>query len=123
MRKSMLTCVAAIAFAATAQAGNSGANGRELKITGTVVRASASAVSVESAVGDAVLTCAVPERLATTAAAFKVGDEVRMLCVRYRGRRAQLLKLRRSAAGAKKPEQSGAGKQAEEKSAKSKPSG
>ena len=122
MRKLMLTCVAAIAFAAPAQAGNSGANGRELKITGTVVRASARAVSVESAVGYAVLTCAVPERLATTAAAFNVGDEVRMLCVRYRGRRAQLLKLQRSATGAKKPEKSGEGKQAEEKSAeKSKP--
>ena len=117
MRKLVLTCVAAAAVAAPAQAGNGGANGRELKLTGTVVRVSASAVSVESVAGDAVLTCAVPERLATTAAAFKVGDQVRMFCIRYRGRRAQLLKLQRSAAGAKKPEKSGEGKQAEQKSA------
>ena len=115
MRNLVLTCLAAVAVVAPAQAGDGGANGRELKITGTVVRASAGAVSVESA-GDAVLTCAVPERLATTAAAFKVGDEVRMLCVRYRGRRAQLLKLQRSEAGAKKPERSGDGKQGDEKS-------
>ena len=50
-----------------------------------------------------------------TAAAFKVGDGVRMICVRYRGRRAQLLELQRCAEG----------KQAEEKQSaqKSKPSG
>ena len=116
MRHLVLTCVAAAAVAAPAQAGNGGATGRELKLTGTVVRVSASAVSVESAAGDAVLTCAVPERLATTAAAFKVGDQVRMFCIRYRGRRAQLLKLQRPGAAAKKPEQPGAEKQPEEKS-------
>jgi hypothetical protein len=115
MRKLVLTCVAAVAVAAPAQAGNGGGNGRELKITGTVVRASADAVSVEGAVGAEVLTCAVPERLATTAAAFEVGDEVRMVCVRYRGRRAQLLKLQQSDGQAKKPEQQSA--------EKSKPSG
>lgn len=104
MRNLVLTCVVAAAVAAPAQAGSGGASGRELKITGTVVRASAGAVSVESATGDMVLTCAVPERLATTAAAFKVGDEVRMFCVRYRGRRAQLLKLQRPKAGATEPE-------------------
>jgi hypothetical protein len=111
MRKLMLTCVAAVAVAAPAQAGNGGGNGRELKITGTIVRASADAVSVESAVGNAVLTCAVPERLATTAAAFKTGDHVRMLCARYRGRRAQLLKLERSEARPTKPEKHGDEKQ------------
>ena len=105
MRKMVLTCVVALAVAAPAQANDGGSNGRELKITGTVVRASASAVSVENAVGDAVLTCAVPERLAQKAAAFKVGDRVRMFCVRYRGRRAQLLKLQRLDERAAKPEQ------------------
>ena len=95
MRKMVLTCVAALAVAAPAQADDGGSKGRELRITGTVVRASSSAISVENAVGDAILTCAVPERLATKAAAFEVGDRVRMFCVRYRGRRAQLLKLQR----------------------------
>lgn len=104
MRKMVLTCVAALAVAAPAQADSGGSKGRELRITGTVVRASSSAISVENAVGDAVLTCAVPERLAQTAAAFKVGDRVRMFCVRYRGRRAQLLKLQRSEERAKQPE-------------------
>jgi hypothetical protein len=124
MRNLVLTCVVAAAVAAPAQAGSGGASGGELKITGTVVRASAGAVSVESATGDMVLTCAVPERLATTAAAFKVGDQVRMFCIRYRGRRAQLLKLQRPETAAKKPEQPGEEKQAEERGAeKSKPSG
>ena len=40
------------------------AEGKELRISGPVVRASAQAVSVENLVGDAVLTCAVPARLA-----------------------------------------------------------
>jgi hypothetical protein len=104
MRKMLLTCVAALAVAAPAQAGDGGAKGRELRISGTVVRASANAVSVENAVGDAVLTCAVPKRLAEKAAALEVGDKVRMLCVRYRGRRAQLVKLQPWEARAKKPE-------------------
>ena len=123
MRNLMVTCFAALAVVAPAQAGDGGANGRELKITGTVVRVSAGAVSVQNA-GDMVLTCAVPERLATTAAAFKVGDEVRMFCIRYRGRRAQLLKLERPAAAAKKPEPPGDEQPGEGKSGeKSKPSG
>jgi hypothetical protein len=112
MRKMLLTCVAALAVAAPAQAGDGGSKGRELRITGTVLRASANAVSVENAVGDAVLTCAVPDRLAEKAAAFKAGDKVRMFCVRYRGRRAQLLKLQRWEERAQKPE-----KPAEEKQA------
>ena len=113
MRKLMVACVAAVAVAAPAQAANSGADGRELKVTGTVVRASARAVSVESAAG-LLLTCAVPERLATTAAAFKAGDGVRMLCVRYRGRPAQLLKLQRSgrAEQREKPESPGKARKA-----------
>ena len=95
MRKILVTCALALAVAAPVQAGEGGATGRELKISGSVVRASSAAVSVENLVGDAVLTCAVPERLAEKAAALEVGEKVRMLCVRYRGRRAQLVKLER----------------------------
>jgi hypothetical protein len=91
MRKMLLTCAAALVVVAPAQAG--GAHDRGLTISGMIVRASATAVSVADR--DLVLTCAVPERLASTAAAFKAGDTVRMECVRYRGRRAQLLKLER----------------------------
>ena len=91
MRKMLLTCATALAVAAPAQAG--GGHDRELTISGAIVQASATAVAVEGA--DSVLTCAVPQRLASTAAAFRAGDSVRMHCVRYRGRRAQLLKLER----------------------------
>ena len=77
--------------------------GRELQISGPIVKVSASAVSVENRVGDAVLTCAVPERLAEKAGAFKVGDKVRMHCVRFQGRSAQLVKLERPASGRPKP--------------------
>lgn len=95
MRKIVLTCVAALAFAVPAYAGDGSAEGRELKISGAIVKASSNAVSVENLIGDAVLTCAVPERLAEKAASFEIGDKVRMYCVRYRGRRAQLVKLQR----------------------------
>ena len=76
------------------------------------MKASTRAVSVENAVGDAVLTCAVPERLAEKAEAFEVGDKVRMLCVRFKGRRAQLVKLERlGERPAKKPEKPAVEKQ------------
>jgi hypothetical protein len=104
MRKFLLAGAAALAVAAPAQANDGAANGRELKISGTIVKASDKAVSVENVVGDAVLTCAVPARLAEKAAAFKAGDKVRMLCVRYRGRRAQLIRLERLGDRAKRPE-------------------
>lgn len=95
MRKIVLTCFAALAVAVPAQANDGAAKGRELRISGPIVKASGNALSVENLVGDAVLTCAVPERLAEKAASFKVGDKVRMHCVRFRGRRAQLVKLER----------------------------
>jgi hypothetical protein len=91
MRKMLLTCATALQVVAPAQAGDG--HDRALTISGAIVRASATAVSVQDA--DSVLTCAVPERLASTAAAFRAGDRVRMHCVRYPGRRAQLLKLER----------------------------
>ena len=72
MRKMLLTFVVALAVAAPAQAGGGNAKGRELKISGPIVRLSEQAVSVENAVGDAVLTCAVSERVAEKVAAFDV---------------------------------------------------
>jgi hypothetical protein len=69
------------------------------------VRVSDRAVSVENAVGDAIVTCAVSERLAEKVKAFKVGERVRMLCVRFRGRRAQLIRLEHLGERAKRPEQ------------------
>lgn len=103
MRKIVLACLAALVVAVPAQAGEGGAKGRELKISGAVVKASSHVISVENLIGDAVLTCAVPERLAEKAATFEVGDKVRMSCVRYRGRRAQLVKLQRLGERAEKP--------------------
>jgi hypothetical protein len=78
-----------------------------LRISGPVVRASAKALSVENVVGDAVLTCAVPARLADQATALKTGDKIRMVCVRYRGRKAELVKIQRlgGQAAEKKPEE------------------
>jgi hypothetical protein len=111
MRKILLTCALALVTVAPAQAGDSGSKGRELKISGPIVKISANAVSVENTVGDAVLTCAVPERLAEKAGAFKVGEKVRMHCVRYRGRRAQLAKLERLGERAKRPEKPAVEKQ------------
>ena len=64
MRKILLTCAVALVAAAPAQANDGGGGkGRALKITGPIVKVSARAVSVENTVGDAMLTCAVPERL------------------------------------------------------------
>ena len=111
MRKFLLACAAVLAVAAPAQANDGAAKGRDLKISGAIVRASDTAVSVENLVGDAILTCAVPARLAERAAAFEVGDKVRMLCVRYRGRRAQLVKLERLGERAKRPEKPAVEKQ------------
>lgn len=111
MRKILLTCALALVAAAPAQAGDGAAKGRELKISGPIVKTSSRAISVENAVGDAILTCAVPERLVEKAEAFKVGDKVRMLCVRYRGRRAQLVKLERLGERAKRPEKPAVEKQ------------
>jgi hypothetical protein len=82
--------------------------GKELRISGPVVRASAQAVSVENRVGDAMLTCMVPARLAEKVAALKVGDKVRMVCVRHKGRRAELRMIARlgdKADEEKKPEE------------------
>ncbi len=103
MRKILLTCAVALVAVVPAQAGDGPGKGRALKISGPIVKASTRAVSVENAVGDAVLTCAVPERLAEKVGAFEVGDKVRMLCVRFRGRRAQLVKLERLGERAKRP--------------------
>jgi hypothetical protein len=111
MRKILLTCALALVAAAPAQANDGVAKGRELKISGPIVKASSRAISVENTVGDAILTCAVPERLAEKAEAFKVGDRVRMHCVRYRGRRAQLVKLERLGERAKRPEKPAVEKQ------------
>lgn len=111
MRKFLWTCAVALAVVAPAQANDGQAKGRELKITGAIVKASDTAVSVENLVGDAVLTCAVPTRLAEKAAAFDVGDKVRMLCVRYRGRRALLIRLERLGERAQRPEKPAVEKQ------------
>jgi len=69
--------------------------GKELRISGPVVRASAQALSVENVVGDALLTCTVPARLLEKVAALKPGDTIRMVCVRYRGRKAELVNVQR----------------------------
>ena len=112
MRKILLTCAVALVAVVPAQAGDGPGKGRALKISGSIVKASTRAVSVENAVGDAVLTCAVPERLAEKAEAFEVGDKVRMLCVRFKGRRAQLVKLERlGERPSKKPEKPAVEKQ------------
>jgi hypothetical protein len=105
MRKILLTCAVALVAAAPAQANDGGGGkGRVLKISGPIVKVSSRAVSVENAVGDAMLTCAVPERLGEKTEAFKVGERVRMLCVRFRGRRAQLVRLEHLGERAKRPE-------------------
>jgi hypothetical protein len=102
MRKLVLASLAALAVAAPAHAGggegeepkrDAKAKPRVLRISGAIVRLSDEAVAVENRVGDAVLTCRVPERMATKMERFDVGDAVRMFCLRYRGRRAVLLKL------------------------------
>ena len=99
LRKIVLTGLLALVVAVPAQA-NQG-KGKELRITGQVVRMTDNAVSVENTVGDAILTCVIPERLAEKASAVKVGDRVRMICHRSRGRKAVLIRFERP--GAKKP--------------------
>jgi hypothetical protein len=91
LRKVVLTGIIALVAAVPAQANE----GKELRISGPVVRASAQALSVENLVGDAVLTCTVPARLAEKAAALTLGDKIRMVCVRYQGRRAELVNVQR----------------------------
>ena len=86
LRKVFLIGIFTLVVAVPAQANR----GKELRISGPVVRASAQAVSVENRVGDAMLTCTVPARLAEKVAALKAGDKVRMVCVRHKGRRAEL---------------------------------
>jgi hypothetical protein len=97
LRNVFLIGVLALVAALPAQA----MQGKELRITGQVVRVTANAVSVENTVGDAVLTCVVPERLAEKATALEVGDRVRMVCLRRKGRKAVLIRLEQP--GAKKP--------------------
>ena len=92
----MLRKLSLIGIVALVAVGAGQANGgKELRISGPVVRSSAHALSVENLVGDAVLTCAVPARLAEKAAALKPGDKIRMVCIRYRGRKAELVKILR----------------------------
>ncbi len=105
LRKIVLIGVLALVVAVPALA--NGGKGRELRITGQVVRVTESTVSVENTVGDAILTCVVPERLAEKAATVKVGDRVRMICHRHKGRKAVLTRFERP--GAKKPHEKPAG--------------
>ncbi len=91
LRKLTLIGIVALVGVGAGQANG----GKELRISGPVVRSSAHTISVENLVGDAVLTCAVPARLAEKAAALKPGDKIRMICVRYRGRKAELVKILR----------------------------
>ena len=91
LRKLTLIGIVALVAVGAGQANG----GKELRISGPVVRSSANTLSVENLVGDAVLTCAVPARLAEKAAALKPGDKIRMICIRYRGRKAELVKILR----------------------------
>ena len=113
LRKVLLIGMVTLVVAVPAQANQ----GKELRISGPVVRASAQVVSVENRVGDAMLTCTVPTRLAEKAAAFKPGDNVHMVCVRHKGRRAELRMIRRLGDKADKPrEKAGEDKKPAEKS-------
>lgn len=117
MRKLILGCAVALVAAVPAHAGGGdGAKPRELRISGSIVRISEHAVSVENRVGDAVLTCRVPERLVRKVETFDSGDAVRMLCLRHRGKRAVLLKLLPLEA-AKRPEKPAPEKPAEKQEA------
>ena len=98
LRKVFLIGMFTLVVAVPAQA----REGKELRISGPVVRASAQTVSVENRVGDAMLTCTVPARLAEKVAALKVGDKVRMVCIRHKGRRAELRMLARLGDNAEK---------------------
>jgi len=86
LRKVFLIGIFTLVVAVPAQANQ----GKVLRISGPLVKASAQAVSVENRVGDAMLTCTVPARLTEKVTALKVGDKVRMVCVRHKGRRAEL---------------------------------
>jgi hypothetical protein len=99
--KRLLLC----GFLALAVAAPAGAGGwKHLKVRGVVVSASEEVVVVENLVGDAILKCRVPERLAEKAASFQAGDKVRMFCFRKRGQRAVLHKLERLGENARKGE-------------------
>jgi hypothetical protein len=91
LKRLMLLGVLALVVAAPAQA----EGWKQLRVRGVVVSASADVVAVENSVGDAMLKCRVPERLADAATALKPGDRVRMFCHRKRGERAVLHKLER----------------------------
>lgn len=91
MRKLLLSSLVALVVVVPAQANA----GKKLAVRGLVVRASAELVTVENFQEDATLTCRVPERLAGKASSLKQGDRVRMLCVRQRGRRAELVGIER----------------------------
>ena len=116
LRKICLLGIVSLVVAVPAQA----RDGKELRIAGTVVRASSEVVSVENRVGDAVLTCKVPDRLAATAAAFKAGDKVRMVCFRQRGRRAELHGLVRLGDRAEKAREKAEEKKVDEKKSEEK---
>lgn len=116
LRNVFLIGIIALVAAVPAQANE----GKELRISGAVVRASGEVVSVENRVGDAILTCKVPARLAAKAAAFKAGDKVRMLCVRFRGRRAELRRLERLGAKPEMAREKAAEKKSEEKKSEEK---
>lgn len=91
LRRVFLFALLALVVAVPAQA--NGGRGKELKITGQVVKVTDAAVSVENTIGDAILTCRIPDRLAEKASALKVGDKVRMICHRPRGQRAVLVRF------------------------------
>ena len=101
LRKVFLLALLALVVAVPAQANR----GKELKISGQVVRVTEKAVSVENSVGDVILTCLVPERLAEKAGALEVGDRVRMICHRPRGRRAVLVRFERPGVTKPKPDE------------------
>lgn len=94
LRKIVVLAAVALACALPAGAEDGKPRGKELRITGIVLRASEQAVAVENAEGDATLTCVVPERLAEKASALKPGDRIKMVCVRHRGK-AQLAQILR----------------------------
>jgi hypothetical protein len=114
LRNISLLALLALVVAVPAQAENGKGRGKELKITGQVVKVTDTAVSVENTVGDAVLTCLVPERLAGKVASLEVGDKVRMICHRPRGRRAVLVRFGEARAKPERPKEEPA---AEKKSA------
>jgi hypothetical protein len=77
---------------------------KELRIFGSVVRASEQVLAVENEEGDEMLTCIVPERLAAKAAALKAGEKIKMICIRPKGKRAQLVAFHRFVERPAKPE-------------------